>query len=43
MGDSALKFYEVSDIKKGSGYTIRELFDNHEKNLFLFDRFFFYN
>ena len=37
--NSALKFYEVSDIKKGSGYTIRDVFDNHEKQLFLFDRF----
>ena len=36
--DSATKFYEVSDIKKGSGYTIRDVFDNHEKQLFLFDR-----
>ena len=36
--DSALRFYEVSDIKKGSGYTITDVFDNHEKQLFLFDR-----
>jgi len=36
--DSALKFYEVSDIKKGIGYTIRDVFDNREKNFFLFDR-----
>ena len=36
--DSALKFYEILDIKKGSGYTIRELFDNPQKQLFLFDR-----
>ncbi len=36
--NSALKFYEVSDIKKGSRYTIRDVFDNHEKQLFLFDR-----
>jgi hypothetical protein len=36
--NSAFKFYEVSDIKKGSGYTIRDIFENHEKQLFLFDR-----
>ena len=32
--NSALKFYEVSDIKKGSGYTITDVFDNHEKTCF---------
>ncbi|MER5176615.1 MAG: SEC-C metal-binding domain-containing protein [Candidatus Nitrosocosmicus sp.] len=36
--DSASRFYEVSDIKKGSGYTITDVFDNQEKHLFMFDR-----
>lgn len=30
--DSALRFYEVSDIKKGSGYTITDVFDNLENS-----------
>ena len=36
--DSALRFYEVLDIKKGVGYTIMDVFDNQGKPLFLFDQ-----
>lgn len=36
-GDSAFRFYEVIDIKKGSGYTVIDVFDNPDKHLFLFD------
>ena len=35
--DSAFRFYEVIDIKKGSGYTVIDIFDNPDKRLFLFD------
>ena len=35
--DSAFRFYEVIDIKKGSGYTVIDIFDNPDKHLFLFD------
>ncbi|CAN5860444.1 hypothetical protein BH23THE1_BH23THE1_19660 [soil metagenome] len=36
---SAFRFYEVIDIKKGSGYTVKDVFDNQDpdKHLFLFD------
>ncbi|CAN5646713.1 hypothetical protein BH23THE1_BH23THE1_25950 [soil metagenome] len=36
---SAFRFYEVIDIKKGSGYTVIDIFDNPDphKQLFLFD------
>jgi len=35
--DSAFRFYEVLDIKKGSGYTVTDVFGDQDKHLFLFD------